>query len=92
MLKALNLSTFMYQTGTVESLLNLKYWSISLVVVPLVLLALVVVILVRPTVRYVSFLFHAHASIVSASIERRNCMSICFISVPGDTALSTQIV
>jgi hypothetical protein len=58
MLKALNLSTFMYQTGTVESLLNLKYWSISLVVVPLVLLALVVAILVRPTVRYVSLSMH----------------------------------
>jgi hypothetical protein len=50
MLKALNESVFMYQTGTVESLLNLKYWSIGLVIVPLVLLTVVVVVLVRPTV------------------------------------------
>lgn len=52
MLTALNESVFMYQTGTVESLLNLKYWSIGLVIVPLVLLTVVVVVLVRPTVQH----------------------------------------
>jgi hypothetical protein len=49
-LSSLNESVFMYQEGTVESLYNLKYWSIGLVVVPLVLLTLVVAVLVRPTV------------------------------------------
>jgi hypothetical protein len=54
MLTALNESVFMYQTGTVESLLNLKYWSIGLVIVPLVLLTVVVLVLVRPTVLHES--------------------------------------
>lgn len=89
MLKALNLSTFMYQAGTVESLLNLKYWSISLVVVPLVLLALVVVVLVRPTVRhFLSSAFPIHVyytceigrhKIGAYNIAMRN------VSIPGCT-------
>lgn len=50
-LNALNQSTFLYQSDTLETISMLSDWSIALMVTPILCLLLVVSVLVMPTVR-----------------------------------------